>query len=72
MEEEDGEFSFRGRVQEDGVIAIRMEAARDTSVGWLLDAQALGREGNATIWADTGLGANTPDVRPPGAVRRRA
>ena len=38
MEEEDGEFSFRRGVQEDGVIAIGMEAARDAGVGWLLDA----------------------------------
>lgn len=40
MKEDDGEFSFRGRVEKDGVIAIGMEAACDGGVGWLLDAQA--------------------------------
>ena len=72
MKEEDGEFSFRGRVQEDGVIAIGMKAASDAGVGWLLDTQALGCESNATVWADAGLGADAPDVRPPRAARRRA
>ena len=41
MKEDDGEFSSGWRVQEDGVIAIGMEAACDAGVWWLLDAQAL-------------------------------
>lgn len=54
------------------MIAIGMEAACDGGVGWLLDAQALGREGHATVRADAGLRAHAPDVRPPRTTRRRA
>lgn len=72
MKEDDGEFSSRWGVQQDRVIAIRMEAACDAGIGWLFDAQALGRESNATVWADASLGADAPDVRPPRAARRRA
>ena len=72
MKEEDGEFSSGRGVQEEGVIAVGMEAACDASVWWQLDAQALAGESNATIWSDAGLGADAPDVRPPRATRRRA
>ena len=72
MEEEKGEFSFGGRVEEEGVIAVGMEAACDASMGWLLDAEAVGGEGNATVWADAGLRAHAPDMRPPRATRWRA
>lgn len=72
MEQKNGEFSFCWWVEEEGVISIGMKAACDAGVRWLLDAQALGREGNATIWADADWGAHAPDVRPPRAARRRA
>ncbi len=49
MQEKEGEFSFGWRVEEEGVIAIGMEAASDAGLGWLLDAQALGCEGHAAV-----------------------
>ena len=70
MEEKEREFSFGGRVEEDGVIAIGMEAAYDTGVGWLFNAQALAGESDTSVAADTGEGADTPDIRPPGAMWR--
>jgi hypothetical protein len=72
MEEKDWEFAFGGRVEEDGVIAIGMEATCDAGVGWLLDAETLRGEGNAAVWADAGLRADAPDIRPPRATRGRA
>ena len=48
MKENDGEFSICGRVEQDGVIAIGMKAASDAGVRWLLEAQALACEGDAT------------------------
>lgn len=42
MEEDEWEFSLAGRVQENGVIAIGMEAACDAGVGWLLEAEPAG------------------------------
>ena len=71
MEEKDGEFSVCWWVQEEGVVPIGMEAACDAGMGRLLDAQALGREGHAAVWADAGLGAHAPDVRPPRTARHR-
>ena len=38
MEEDEREFSFGGRVEQDGVIAIGMEVACDAGIGWLFDA----------------------------------
>jgi hypothetical protein len=49
-----------------------MEAACDAGVWWLLEAQALAGESNATVWSDAGLGADAPEVRPPRATRRWA
>jgi hypothetical protein len=60
MKEEDGEFSSGRGVQEEGVIAVGMEAACEASVWRQLDAQALAGESNATVWSDAGLGADAP------------
>lgn len=47
-----------------------MEAARDRSVGWLLEAKALASESDAPVGANPGLGADAPDVGPPRTTRR--
>ena len=49
MGEENREFSFDWRVEEDGMIALGMEAAPDGGVGWLFEAQALGSECGAPV-----------------------
>lgn len=70
MEEKEREFSFGGRVQEDRVIAIGMEAASDAGMGWLFDAEPLAGEGDAAVGADAGWGAHAPDVGPPRTTGR--
>ena len=61
-------FSVCGRVQEDGGVAIGVEAAGDRGATRALDAQALSPDGDALLWVDFGLGAQAPNVRPPRAV----
>ena len=41
MEEEDGAFGLVWRSEEDGVIAVWMEASGDESAGRFFDAEAL-------------------------------
>ena len=60
---------FIGWGGEDGVMAGGMEAENDFGAGWMFEAQALGADGNAAIGADLDGGADTPNIRPPGAAR---
>ena len=69
MEEQDGAFVLGWRGEEDGVIAVGMDAAGDEGAGRLFDAQALGGDGDASVRADAGLRACAPDVGPPRAGR---
>ena len=46
-----------------------MEAQNDLGARGTFDTEALGAEGNATIGADLARGADTPNIRPPGAAR---
>ena len=70
MEEENGKFAFCWGKEDEGKIAVWMETACYPGVWRLIDAQALGAKCDATVRADAGLGANTPDVRPPRAFWR--
>lgn len=70
MEEEYGEFAFCWGREDEGKIAVWVETACYPGVWRLIDAQALGAKRDATVRADAGLGANTPDVRPPRAFWR--
>ncbi len=67
-----GELSFLRWMKEDGDIAVGMQAARDDGPARAPDPQALGADGDALVGADFGLGAQTPDVRPPRTVGSRA
>ena len=69
MKEEDGASGFVWRGEEDGVVAVGMEASGDECAGRFVDAETLGGEGDAAVGADAGLGAGAPDVGPPGAAR---
>ena len=69
MEEKDGAFALGRRGEEDGGIAVGMDAAGDDGARRLLEAQALGGDGDATVRVDTCLGACAPDVRPPRTSR---
>ena len=57
-----------GRMEEDGGVAVGVEAAGDGGAAGALDAEACGTDGDAPVGADFGLGAEAPDVGPPGAV----
>ena len=46
-----------------------MEAQNDLGARGTFDTEGLGAEGNATIGADLARGADTPNIRPPGAAR---
>ena len=72
MEEKDGAFALGRRGEEDGGIAVGMDAAGDDGARRLFEAQALGGDGDATVRVDTCLGACAPDVRPPRAARSGA
>ena len=69
MEEEDGAFGLVWRSEEDGVVAVWMEASGDESAGRFFDAEALRGEGDAAIGSDAGLRACAPNVGPPRAAR---
>ena len=69
MEEKDGAFVPGWRGEEDGVIAVGMDAAGDQGAGRLLDAQALCGDGDAAVGTDARLRACAPDVGPPRAAR---
>ena len=69
MEEKDGAFVLGRRGEEDGVVAVGIDAAGDHGAGRLFDAQALCGDGDAAVRADAGLRACAPDVRPPRATR---
>ena len=69
MEEKDGALAPGGRGEEDGVIAVGMDAAGDQGARRLFDAQALGGDGDASVRADARLRACAPDVGPPRAAR---
>ena len=68
MEEEGGEFAVGGRQEEDGGVAIWMEAARDRGTAGALKMEALRADGDAWVGTDFGPGAQAPDVGPPRAV----
>ena len=67
VDEENGHGMLGGRGCEDGDISVWMKAADDECTGWPIDAQACGAEGDAAVGIDAGVGALTPDVRPPRA-----
>ena len=69
VEKKDGEVAVGGRVEEDGGVAVGVEAAGDGGAAGAFDAEACGADGDAPVGADFGLGAEAPDVGPPGAVR---
>ena len=69
MEEKDGAFVLGRRGEEDGVIAVGMDAAGDEGARRFFDAQALCGDGDAAVRADARLRAGAPDVRPPRAAR---
>ena len=66
-----GHFFGVGLGRQDGVMAGRMKAQHDFCARWTFDAQALRADGNASIAAGFDCGANTPNIRPPGAARSR-
>lgn len=68
VEEEGWELAVGWRQEEDRGIAVWMEAAGDRGAARALDTKALRADGNALIRADFGLGAQAPDVGPPGAL----
>lgn len=68
VEEEGWELAVGWRQEEDRGIAVWMEAAGDRGAARALDMKALRADGDALIRADFGLGAQAPDVGPPGAV----
>ena len=49
MEEEDWAFGLVWRSEEDGVVAVWMEASGDESAGRFFDAEALRGDGDAAI-----------------------
>ena len=53
-------------------MAAGMEAQNDFCARRPFDAQTLCADWNAAIGADLNRGANTPNIRPPGATRGRA
>ena len=67
MDEENGLGMLGGRGCEDGEVTVWMKAADDDCTGWPIDAQTCGAEGDAAVWIDAGVGALTPEVRPPWA-----
>ena len=69
MEEEDGAFGLFWRSEEDGVVAVGMEASCDEGAGRFFDAEALCGDGDAAIGSDAGLRACAPNVGPPRAAR---
>jgi len=50
-------------------MARGMEAENDLGARRAFDAEALDADGNTTVGADLQSGANTPNIRPPGAAR---
>ena len=68
VEKEDGELAVGGRMEQGGEVAVWMEATGDRGAAGALDGEALGADGDALVWADFGVGALTPDVRPPRTV----
>jgi len=64
MEEKDGAFVFGRRSEEDGMIAVGMDAAGEQGAGRLLDAEALGGDGDAAAWANPGLRGYAPAGMP--------
>ena len=62
-------FGLVWRREDDGVVAVGVEASCNEGAGRFFDAEALGGEGDAAVGADAGLGAGAPDVGPPGAAR---
>ena len=68
VEEKDGEMAVGGRMEKDGGVAVGVEAAGDGGAAGALDAEACGTDGDAAVGAEFGLGAEAPDVGPPGAV----
>lgn len=72
MKEQDRGGFFVWRSGEHGVIAAGMDAANNARARGFVDAQALAGNGNATIGIDAGARALAPNIRPPGAARRRA
>jgi hypothetical protein len=52
MEEKDGALVLGRRGEEDGVIAVGMDATGDEGAGRLFDAQALCGDGDASVGAD--------------------
>ena len=68
VEEKDVEVTVGGRMKEDGEVAVGVETAGDGGAAGALDAQACGADGDASIGSDFDLGAEAPDVGPPGAV----
>ena len=68
MEQERGDLSVGGRVEQDGDVAIRMKAAGDAGAAGSFDAQALGADGDALIGTDFGWRTLAPDIGPPRAL----
>ena len=68
VEKKGREFAVGWRQEEDRGIAVWMEAAGDRGSAGALNMKALRADCDALIRADFGLGAQAPDVGPPGAV----
>jgi hypothetical protein len=71
VEEEGWFFATGGRIKKNGSVSVWMEAACDGGPTGTLNTLTLGVDGNALIWADFGLGTQTPDLGPPGTVWSR-
>jgi hypothetical protein len=54
---------------QNGVMACGMEAQNGLGARGMFDPEALSADGTAAIGADLNGGAETPNIRPPGAAR---